>query len=433
MQPKNAFQRKVVEVQKKLKPITEEQITWAFENVFDKAGTQTKNRAACFECGHSWNQSSTLIVTLVGCKCPSCGKELKMEVTAKKKRHDIDYFAILTTVGEFQVVRMIYLTKYCKIGQPANLCQTEVMQHWIDREGKTAVFAKHVNGFSNCYDAWALWSDLELRGTLSTSSELRNSIRPYKIYPKRKILDTIKRNGFKGHFHDISPVNLFKMILTDSKAETLIKSNQASVLKYYYDHRSYRDPIDKYWNSIKICIRNNYIIKDAGTWVDYLNMLSFFNKDLLSSHYICPIDLKDSHDRLVKKHREVSKRRKLEQARRDLQDWQAEYEKQKGKFFGISFSEGEITVKVLETVEEFQKESELLRHCLFGSGYYKKEGSLCLSARIEDQPIETIEISLSTLKIVQARGRGNQATEHHEKIVNLVNNNLSKISKLLAS
>lgn len=431
MQPKNAFQRKVVELQRKLKPITEQHITWAFENCFDKVGTQTKNRASCFECGHSWDQKSNLLVTHGGCKCPSCDKELKMEVTTKKKRHNADYFAILTTVGEFQVVRMIYLTKSCKIGTPALLTQTEVMQHWIDAEGKTAVFAKHVNGFSNCYDAWALWSNLELRGTLSTSSELRNSITPFKIFPKRRILDTIKRNGFKGHFHDISPVNLFKMILTDSKAETLIKSNQASVLKYYYDHRSYRDPIDKYWNSIKICIRNKYIIKDAGTWVDYLNMLSYFNKDLLSSHYVCPIDLKDSHDRLVKKHREVSTRRKLEQTRKDIKAWQVEYEKQKGKFFGISFSAGEITVKVLETVEEFQKESELMKHCLFGSGYYKKSDSLVLSARIGGRPVETIELSLSTLKIIQARGRGNKATEHHENIINLVNSNLQTIKSLI--
>ncbi|MDQ6477820.1 PcfJ domain-containing protein [Dyadobacter sp. LHD-138] len=431
MQPKTKFQKKVVEVQKKLKPITEQQIRWGYDNCFENSGTITKHKAGCLECGHSWSQKANLLVTIGGCECPSCGKELKIELTAKRKHQKASYWAILTTIGEFQVVRVIYLTKYCKIGTVAHLSCTEVMQHWITAGGKSAVFSKSVNPMSLYYDNWILLSELELKGTMSQASNLRSSIIPNKIHPKRKVLPEIRRNGFKGNFHGISPANFFKVILQDSQFETLLKANQISMLSYYYSRYSYNDPITKYWKSIKICIRNNYIIKDAGTWVDYLNMLSFFNKDLLSSHYICPIDLKDSHDRLVKKHREVSKRRKLEQARRDLQDWQAEYEKQKGKSFGISFSEGEITVKVLETVEEFQKESELLRHCLFGSGYYKKEGSLCLSARIEDQPIETIEISLSTLTIVQARGRGNQATEHHEKIVNLVKNNLNKISRLI--
>lgn len=445
MQPKNAFQRKVVELKKKLKPVTEQQINWAFEHCFDKVGTQTKNNAACFECGHSWKQPSTLLVTLGDCECPSCGKELKLNVTAKKKRHDTEYFAILTTVSEFQVVRMIYLTKSCRIGMPPQITSSEVMQHWIDGEGKTAVFAKHVNGFSNCYDAWALWSDLELRGTVSYSSALRNSIRPFRIYPKRKILDTIKRNGFKGHFYDISPINLFKMILTDSKAETLIKSNQTSLLKYYYDHRSYSDPIDKYWRSVKICIRNNYIVKDASIWVDYLDLLLFFHKDLLSSHYVCPVDLKGSHDKLMVKKRQIDEAARLERdaqnrflqaeraekARLLLEKAHTKYPEEKGRFFGLSFTDGKLTVKVLESVEEFRQEGAVLEHCVFTNGYYNKSDSLVLSARIDDKPIETIEISLSSLKILQARGWDNKPTEFHNDIIKLVNSNLNKISRLI--
>jgi len=431
MKPKTAFRKRVSVCHQKLSPITTKQIDWGLNECFDNQGIQTKHKSGCLECGHSWTHESNHLILLVGCECPNCGKELKMTVTSKKKYHEITYFAILTVIDEFQVVRMMCLTKYCKIGTKAEMSCVEVMQHWINSDGKTAVYAKNVNGFSNCYDAWAFWSNLELRGTVSQSSELRNSITAEKIYPNKKVLDIIKRNGFKGHFYNISPVNLFKMLLTDSKAETLIKSNQISMLKYYYGQNHYKDPIGKYWNSVKICIRNNYIISDAQIWVDYVNLLNFFNKDLLSSHYICPVNLKFSHDKLVKKKREIQNRKKIEQMRIEIAASQIEYQKEKGKFFGISFTDGSLTVKVLETVEEFQKESEVLKHCLFYNEYFKKPDSLVLSARIEDNPVETVEISLSSLKILQSRGQGNKITEYHSAIIELVNSNLNAFSKLI--
>lgn len=424
MQPKNAFQRKAVAAQKRLKPLTEHHINWGLENCFEYIGTQTKHKAGCLECGHVWNQENTLLNIILGCECPKCGKELKMRATAKKEHKEVNYCAVLTTIGGFQVVRMMYLTKYCKLGRIAHLKCTEVMQHWIDEKGRFAVFAKNVNGLSGYYDSWVLSSNLELKAADSYAAELRNTIVPSKIYPKRKVLNLIKRNGFKGHFYNIAPGHLFKMLLTDSKAETLIKSNQASLLKYYYDRR---DSVGRYWSSIKICIRNKYIIKDAPTWTDYLHMLSRSNKDLLNSHYICPIDLKRSHDRLVEKYQ----RTKIEQTKKSLQVLQFEYEKQKGKFFGIQFSNNEITIKVLETVEEFKQESELLKHCLFGGAYYNRANSLILSARIKDKPVETIELSLSSLKILQSRGAGNKATKYHEEIINLVNSNLGRLAERL--
>jgi hypothetical protein len=57
---------------------------------------------------------------------------------------------------------------------------------------------------------------------------------------------------------------------------------------------------------------------------------------------------------------------------------------------------------------------------------------LILSARIDNEPIETIEVSLSQMKIIQARGRSNGTTEHHDKIVNLVKSNLHLIEKRLS-
>jgi hypothetical protein len=60
-----------------------------------------------------------------------------------------------------------------------------------------------------------------------------------------------------------------------------------------------------------------------------------------------------------------------------------------------------------------------------------KKDSLIMSARIDHIPIETIEVSLKQLKVIQSRGKGNQSTIHHDQIVSMVNRNMKLISKRL--
>ena len=95
----------------------------------------------------------------------------------------------------------------------------------------------------------------------------------------------------------------------------------------------------------------------------------------------------------------------------------------KSKFFGISFTDGTIQVHVLESVREHLEEGVAMHHCVFDNAYYLKENSLILSATIEGRRIETIEVSLDTLKVVQSRGVCNKNTEYHDQIVSLVNAN----------
>lgn len=69
------------------------------------------------------------------------------------------------------------------------------------------------------------------------------------------------------------------------------------------------------------------------------------------------------------------------------------------------------------------EEGVAMHHCVFSNRYYLREDSLILSATIEGRWIETIEVNLETLKVVQSRGVCNQNTEYHDQIVNLVNAN----------
>lgn len=185
--------------------------------------------------------------------------------------------------------------------------------------------------------------------------------------------------------------------------------------------------IDNYWQSIKICIRNNYKIKDATLWCDYIDLLRFFSKDLYNAQYVCPQDLKAEHDRYVIKKAKTDTLLVIEKQL----EREAEYRQAKEKFFGLFFSDGLISIRVLESVEAIVAEGRAMHHCV--SSYHSKEDSLILSACIDGEKIETIEVSLSQLRVIQSRGLCNKNTKYHDRIVNLVNQNIPLIEERLAA
>ena len=96
-------------------------------------------------------------------------------------------------------------------------------------------------------------------------------------------------------------------------------------------------------------------------------------------------------------------------------------------------TDDEISVKVLASIDEYYNEDKVQNICVFGSEYYKKADTLILSARIDDEIIETVEVDLRTLKVVQCHGKHNQDTEYHDRIINLVNNNADQIRKRMTA
>ena len=82
----------------------------------------------------------------------------------------------------------------------------------------------------------------------------------------------------------------------------------------------------------------------------------------------------------------------------------------------------------IRILEAFQAEGNAMHHCVFQCEYYAKEESLILSAHDkEGNRIETIEFSLTEGKVIQSRGVCNKNTEHHDRIIHLVNANAHRI------
>jgi hypothetical protein len=300
----------------------------------------------------------------------------------------------------------------------------EVMQHWINPKGEVRTLALSTNVFSSTLDAWKFYSPLEIKPK-DFSRNAKFYINPYKVYPQIKVLPILKRNGFKSSVYDIAPHLLFSSLLSDPTAETLLKARQLNILQYYLG--ASRQNIRRNWQAVKTVIRNNYKIADAGIWEDYLELLRYFKKDLCNPLYVCPENLSEAHDRLVQKKRELLRKKKLQDLRLEIEKAQKKYASDKKRFFGLSFQKGELSISVIEEVKDFMREGDDLEHCVFTNEYYDKKDSLILSAKVEDKSVETIEISLSRMEILQCRGFKNKPSKHHKQILQLLSENLYKI------
>ena len=166
-------------------------------------------------------------------------------------------------------------------------------------------------------------------------------------------------------------------------------------------------------------------------WGDCVDMLRRFGKDIHSPKYVCPENLQEAHDTAQRKLQTKQDKEAETRRRQQAIENEERFQELKSPFFGITFTDGVIQVKVLESVQEYLEEGKALLHCVFTNEYYLKEQSLILSARIEGKRIETIE-ALETMKVIQCRGLQNKNTEYHDRIIDLVHRNIKQIKSRIA-
>ena len=421
MKPKPKLHKKVCELHKTLAPLTEDHKIYGRENTFNKSYVISRNRHFCLECGHKWHETHPS----TNPTCPSCKQKLTNIKVNLKRYHGECILFVLDTCKEFQVIRYLQIDKWMEKLCPASFHYTEVMQRWILPNGKETVMSVPVTGYMSYYSTsrFNTLCDMEIRNV----SGHRERVYPDAIYPKRKIIKEIRRNGFKRSFHNARPDVLFRHLLTNSKVETLIKAKQYKLMKAAI---TVPTNVDKYWDSIKICIRNNYVVKDTSDWFDMLNNLDYLGKDIKSAYYVCPDDMDKAHNKWLVKAQDKRKKERLREMLKDIRKEQIDYDKYKGLYFGLVFKQGDLVVSVCDSVRKLYEESEALKHCAYFNSYHKKRRSLMLSATWKGNVVETVEFDLETFKVVQARGFKNKASKHNKQIVQLVNSHATEIKKL---
>ena len=431
MKPRTKREKLVVELSSKLPEITEAQIRWGKKHCFPHNAYRCKDEMWCSECGRLWvdttGQKEGYIL------CPYCGERLEIKSSRKKKLRQYEYMTIVTAVDKFQVLRHFEIGK-CKGTQMGEMWYhiEEVCQQWITENRKETVMAKPLNMGKR---AWIYTQPISIKSTYDYYGY--NCYDLYgKVYPKVKLLPVLRRNGLRTSFHGITPANLIRALLGESKyAEMLLKTRQYSMLDFYMHRRCLSHP----W-TINICNRNGYIIKDGSMYDDYLRLLDYFHLDTHNAHYVCPKNLRKAHDELLKRKQKIEARERMERERiermkkeKELKRNIAVFWKKIQPFLGLQIKDEGIVICPLESVTQYYQEWKTMHHCVYNCAYYARKESLVLSARKNGKRLETIEVNLNTFKIVQSRGVCNEDSKYHKQIIRIMENNMAEIIRRAAS
>ena len=416
MKPRNKKQQEILALSGQLRPLTSNQKQWALNYTISHYGFRLKSgMCTCMKCGHEWMEKR------IGKHiCPKCGSILEIKDTKQRVIRDKSYFNVITTMGGYQVVRMFLMIVEMRKGMKTNPAFLEIGQYWIDDKGRTTVVGLQ-RTLGHYVDTFAFGSPLEIRN----DNDAFHFIAGEWVYPKVNVTDTIKRNGFKTSTYYIHPVTLFQQLLTNPYAETLIKSNDIEMLKHLC---LYPEDVNKYWDSIKIAKRAGYKFKDIGMWFDYIKMLENMDKDLKSPSLIAPKDLKTAHDIYVEKvNRKRAKERMLADRKRADED-KAKFEELKGRYIGLSMTDGKINLHTLDSVAEYYEQGESQHICVGTSKYYLKAETLVFTATMGGKTIATVEISLNDYSILQCRAFANDICKYTEEIADIINANKKLIA-----
>ena len=419
MKPRNKKQERILAMSGQLRPLSNAQMQWALNYTINHFAYRLKNgKAVCLKCGHEWNANEGV------CRCPHCGISLEVKTTKERVRKDKSYFNIITAKGGYQVIRMFLMSVELRKGMVAEPSFQEIGQYWLDENGNATVVGLrrtigwYVDSFDYC-------SKLELR----RDNDAFQFIADQWVYPRIKVTDTIKRNGFDGHTYDINPLTLFKELLTNPKAETLMKSGDVEMLRYLCHSPFNADEIDFYWKSIKVAKRAGFEFEDAQMWMDYIKMLERMGKDLHSPVLVAPQDLQTVHDLYSAKVERQRIKAQREKDRKKAEADEAKFEELKGRYIGLVMTDGEIVVHTLNSVAEYYDEGSRQHICVGSAGYYLKENSLVFTAKIKGQTIATIEISLKDYSIIQCRAFANKVCQYQDRIAQIISDNIKMIAE----
>ena len=446
MKATTKYQKHIVKVMKKLKPLTSAKKKWLIDKSFWFYAMKHYSSLVCCECAHKWKDSFGKRKHV---KCPGCGKKLK-EVTYHNSGYtSMDSHGVFfDRVGDIAVIRIVYIKKHLKKGSKAEYSFQEVVRKVFDpTTGKYTLFQCTLNGMMGSYQGgWSFGSELALKGHPNIENYKIQVDSRTIIHPSKRIPKHFLRAGF--HFGEDDMLNSYDKlmyVLIDSRMETIYKYKEKGLLNHFM---RYQKLTDKHWSAIKIAFRKHYLIEPDGfrlhDWLDLVNLLIHFKKDVTNPHYVCPENFHEMHNLFVKRKRKWDKENQkrleklsVEKRKQDLinQEKKAKedaikYIARRKKYFTLIFKEKDITIEVMKSVEQFMEEGDLLGHCLYASTYYNKEHSLIMSARVKGKVIETIEINLDDMQLIQNRGEKNLPTEYSNRIKKLVNKNLSKIEKV---
>ncbi|WP_289104598.1 PcfJ domain-containing protein [uncultured Bacteroides sp.] len=423
----------VLEMSKHLKPLTKKEKDYA-RGIFPTSGYYKKDGEVwCHCCGHVENQLPGMLdIDLeVGYQC-RCLQHLVLEYQPRKEYlTEAKYYSVVQTYNKWQVIRTFDVHRINRKNYPTEYSIREVYQNWVSPDGEEVIISKRYSRGCNFFH-WYYDTEYTIKQHNASCSgyyafEDVFDVRDNYFYPQYNITKKLHKYGWCKALEKlpwVSVIECMKRLLTSRHAETVVKQGQYDVFLYMVREKLHEL---QYMPSLNICHRNRYVISDASMYFDMLSFLERTGKDIRNPKYICPEDLYNAHNAAQAAYSKIRKKVEAEENRKRALSENAEYVKDKGKFFGVLIADGELSIQVLKSVTEFFEEGESMHHCVFANEYYKKKDSLILSAKVAGERKETIEVNLKTFSIVQSRSAFNKSSEYHARIIELMNKNMNLI------
>lgn len=423
MRPRTKQEKEVVKLSRGLPSLTEKMAHEAAKQATKPIGIKdSKGNGICLECGHSWkcDKDDKAI-------CPKCGSRLNLESTRQRVFKDELYFANIIKCHGYQVIRVAYCKVKRQRGKSIGCGFYEVMQRWISPNGKETILS--LSRGQNYYcDAWNCCSEMSVK-----IEGYHHRIMPSAIVGRSSYIPELKRNGFDGKLHGANPHYLFIALLKDNAVESVWKMKQYPMATYMMVNSSAR----QYLASIKVANRHKYLIDDPSLWIDTVSSLHYLEKDIRNPKFICPQNLRETHDYWVQKCQEhrakLARATEAEQLKGVCKEWNPKYIEAKSKFFDIKILDDELCISPLKSVEDFYQEGTTMHHCVYANKYYAKNNCLILRAEIDGVSVATIELNTDNMTVIQCRGKCNAVPPHKDRILSLIESNKSLIASKAAS
>lgn len=372
--------------------------------------------------------------------CPHCGKPMQIICGASRERKLEDVVGFSATMGEWRIDRFYISTEFCKIGQKSETQVHEIAQRWTHRDGNVYHYCSPKGGlyYSKFWRWYAPWRFVEQ--SPECDNDWWNGEERYDTPADFSLDKELTMRGISlDALHGLKLTQILRYMNDDSHFETLWKQGDWEIAKFFKKDLSW------YWPQIRIARNHGYKIDNLTEWKDLISLLRGHHKDIRNPKFICPANLHEAHqaelteaERRERIRQEIWRREADERHRREAEEAMKtraqkneEYIKRMQKYFDISIPANGFTIVVLQSIDDFEREGSMLKHCVFRCGYYQHANSLILSARDKDNnPIETIEVNLQSFQIAQCYGLNDTYTPMHKAILKAMNENMWRVKEV---
>ena len=444
----------VKRVRETLAEPTEKQMDWMkIHSLAHKIYYTSKSKCWCTHCGHFFSVDE---LTENG-RCPHCGEQFPMIKSGKQLYNDNAYCAILTTRGDWQILRYFSIechtykenTKLRSANYGQSYDITECLRKWCNPTEKVYITERLPLKFmpNYCripYRTWDPYNNCvpQMRITRNECAggyygdDWNSEWFIKSVYPYGAILPYFRKRGLNiKTAEEISIDKFAEQVDEKSWAETLVKTGQYKLANgVLYDSGLVR----YHEKNVKIALRHGFNfnqLRYLRDYEDYLNQLEELGMDTHSPKYLCPADFTAEHARLTallrarreRQARIAERERLLTEIERNKKG-KAAMEKRAKLYAGLIIKGYGMEIRPLLSAQQYIDEGDAMHHCV--GTYVNNTTSLILSARMDGKRVETIELDTKSWKIVQSRAVCNGTSPQHEQIISLMKRNIPTIRQM---